>query len=398
MEKIKKIVENVYKEMLPIRRDFHAHPELSEQEERTAEKISEYLTAWNIPHIKNVAGHGIVATIEGKRPANNSQQYKVLGIRADIDALPIQEKNDVPFKSQNPGIMHACGHDIHTTALLGTAKVLKQLEDEVNGTVKFFFQPSEETIGGADQMIKAGCLENPNTDAVLAFHVAPELPCGTVEFRKGKMNAASCEFSITVTGRSCHGAHPHLGSDPILAASQIVVGLQSIVSRKLAPVNTGLITVGKFEAGSKGNIIPSEAKLTGIIRALDNDTRTFLKDSLKSFAENTALALGTTTLVQFKDSYPALENDKEMTEIMVSVAEKLFPEENIKYMSAPSLGADDFSYFTQATKGIYFNIGTLRENETIPQSLHNEYYNPDEDSIRIGMLMEVAGVFEILSK
>lgn len=398
MEKTKELVQVIYDEVVAIRRDLHAHPELSEHEERTAEKISQYLTDWGIPHTKNVAGHGIVAILEGKKGIPENQKYKAVGIRADIDALPIHEATDVPYKSQNCGVMHACGHDIHTAVLLGTAKILKTLETDLNGTVKFFFQPSEETIGGANQMIEAGCLENPKTEAVLAFHVAPDLPCGTVEFRKGKMNAASCEFNIIVKGNSCHGAHPQLGCDPIVIASQIVVGLQSIVSRNLDPVNTGLITVGMFEAGSKGNIIPGEAKLTGIIRALDNDTRTFLKEKLKSFAENTARAFDGEAQVNFKDSYPALENDSEMTEIMESVAKKLLSEDMIKYMPAPSLGADDFSYFTQNAKGVYFNIGTLRKNETVPQALHNEYFNPDENCIKTGMLMEVAGVFEVLGK
>lgn len=398
MKKAVELIDDIYPEILDIRRDFHAHPELSEQEERTSGKISTYLTEWGIPHAKNVAGKGIVAVIEGRKKPSPSQKFKVVGIRADMDALPIEEKTKLPYSSQNPGVMHACGHDIHTSALLGTAKVLKSLEDELSGTVKFFFQPSEETIGGARQMIEEGCLENPHTEAVLAFHVAPDLPCGMVEFRRGKMNAASCEFGITVRGSSCHGAHPQLGCDPIVAASQIVVGLQSIVSRNLNPVSTGLITVGKFEAGIKGNIIPAEAELTGIIRALDNDTRTFLKDRLKSFAESTAAAFGAEAEVRFKDSYPALENDREMTEIIEAVAKKLFTGDKIKYMPAPSLGADDFSYFTQAAKGVYFNVGTLRENETVPQSLHNEHYNPDEYSLKVGMLMEVMSVFEILSR
>ena len=271
-ERVKHLIAEIFKEVVEIRRDFHMHPELSEHEERTMRKISEYLTAWNISHQTNIGGHGVVGMIEGKARSATGRKYDAVGLRADIDALPIQEEVDCAFRSVHAGVMHACGHDIHTAMLLGTAKILKALEDQFSGTVKLFFQPAEETVGGAAQMIRDGCMEAPVVGAVLAFHVAPYLPTGTIEFCRGKMNAATCDLSIKVEGISCHGAHPEGGVDAIVVGAQIVTALQSIISRNLSPTNAGIITVGQFHAGVKDNVIAGSAKLTGTLRALDPDT------------------------------------------------------------------------------------------------------------------------------
>lgn len=397
MNHITQEIDRIYDEIVEIRRDFHQHPELSEQEERTASKISQYLTSWGIPHQTGLAGFGICAMIQGKKTPASGGKFRTIGIRADMDALPIRERNEVPYCSQTEGVMHACGHDMHTAILLGTAKILKSMEQELPGTVKFFFQPAEETIGGADRMIQSGCMENPKVDAVLALHVAPTVPSGMVEFCLGKMNAASTELEIRIHGASCHGAHPNLGIDPILVGAYVITGLQSIVSRTLSPTNAGLVTIGQFHAGSKDNVIPNEAILTGIIRALDNDTREVLKQKAEQIACRTAEAFGATATVTLKDSYPALVNDPEVGAIIETMARRELSAGRICHMPEPSLGADDFSYFTNAAKGFYFNIGTKRPAEDRPQNLHNEWYNPDEYAMKTGMFMEAAGVLELLN-
>ncbi|MFV0517998.1 MAG: M20 family metallopeptidase [Aminipila sp.] len=390
MEKI----NNIYDEIVQIRRDLHEQPELSEEESRTAELISRFLQENNIEHEKNIAGHGIVAIIYGKAKPNKNQKFTTVGIRGDIDALPIEECVDVPFKSKIKGVMHACGHDIHTATLMGTAKILKQLEDELQGNVKFFFEPAEETIGGAKQMIESGCLKNPDVDVVLGMHIAPDIEVGKVEFRRGKMNAASTEFEINVQGVSCHGAHPEEGIDSIVVMSHIICALQSIITRNLAPTNPGIISIGQIQGGRKNNVIANETHVWGIIRALDNNTRDYIKQRVKCISENIAQGFGAKVNIEFFDSYPALENDDEISEILEKTAERVLSKENLRFLAEPSLGADDFSYFSQEAKGLYFNVGCLSHGEK-HQMLHNEYLNPHEESIRVGMMMQIFGTIDL---
>lgn len=398
MVDLKNKIDEILADIIQIRRELHQNPELSEYEVGTALKISEHLDSWRIQHQMGVAGNGVVAWVEGKAKQKDGQRFNVIGIRADIDALPIQEAVDIPFRSIKSGVMHACGHDIHTAVLLGTAKILKDLEDIIPGTVKFFFQPAEETIGGAERMIQAGCMENPTVDVVMGLHVAPEIPVGCLEFCRGKMNAASTEFKIWVEGIECHGAHPDAGVDPIVAACHIVCALQSIVSRDISPTNPTVITVGQFHAGKKNNIIPKEAVLSGIIRALNMKTRTQLKKRVEEVACQCAQAFGASAKVQFTDSYPVLINDDEIEIILEKAAKKFLPKNKIYHCTEPSMGADDFSYFSRRAKTVYFNIGTMGEGETIPQHVHSEYFMPDEHCIEIGMMMEIMGTLELFGQ
>ena len=395
-DNIKKRIDEIYDETVEIRRDLHMHPELSEHEVRTAQKISEYLASWGIHHRCGGAGNGIVAWIEGKKPAQGDLLFRGVGIRADMDALPVKELADVPFRSVNEGVMHACGHDIHTAVALGSARILKEMESEFSGAVKFFFQPSEETVGGADRMIAEGCLMNPPVDAVAGLHVAPLVPSGDLELCRGRMNAASTEFELTVSGKSCHGAHPDDGADPILAASHIVAGLQSIISRNLSPANPGLITVGKFISGTANNVIPEKAVLSGIIRALDNETQRFIKDRLLSLASSTAEAFGARADIYFRDSYPALVNDDFLLDTVREAAQECLGSDRIHFMPEPSLGSDDFSYFSNAVRSIYFNLGTKKEGGPSSDILHSAYYCPDEESMKSGMLIEIMSVLRLL--
>lgn len=392
--RVRELIEQNYEEIRDIRRDLHQHPELSEHEERTMAKICSYLDEWGIPYTSGIGGHGVVGIVEGKAASAG----RAVAIRADIDALPIQESVECEFKSVNDGVMHACGHDIHTAMLLGAGKVLKTLENEFSGAVKLFFQPAEETVGGAAQMIADGCMQNPDVSEIISFHVAPYLPTGTIEFCRGKMNAATCELIIDVEGVSCHGAHPEGGVDAIVAASQIVTALQSIISRNLSPANAGIITIGQFHAGTKNNIIAGNAHLSGTIRALDPDTMETLKNRIKITCENIAAAYGGSCIVTLHDGYPALINDDALTEKMNGLALELFGKDKVVYMPEPSLGADDFAYFTQRCPGVYMNIGTDSGQEAVEQKLHSEYYNPDEEAMKSGILMETIGVLELLDK
>lgn len=391
-------IDEIFEEIVGIRRELHANPELSQQEVNTSKVISEFLTKHEIKHETGIAGHGIVAMIQGKAKAVEGQKYLTVGIRADMDALPIHEKVDVPFKSKKKGVMHACGHDIHIATLLGAAKILKEMEDILSGNIKLFFEPAEETVGGAKQMIEAGCLMNPRVDAVIGLHITPEVETGMVQFRRGKMNAASTEFEITVEGVACHGAHPENGVDTIVAASSLVCMLQTIITRNLSPTNPSVVTVGQIHGGNKNNVISGETVLSGIIRALDNSSRSFIKKRVKEIGEHVVCAFGAKVKVEFTDSYPALVNDDELGDILEAVAERILTKEKVCFLQEPSLGADDFSYFSEAVKAVYFNIGCLNREEITHQTLHSEQLNPSEECIRTGMLMEVFSVLELFQQ
>lgn len=390
------LIDRILPQVVELRREFHAHPELSEQEVWTENRICQVLDEVGIPYEAGVAGHGVVAWLEGKGAPNPEREYQVIGIRADMDALPVQELSTLPFASKMEGVMHACGHDIHTAVALGSAMALKQLEGKFSGTVKFFFQPAEETIGGAERMIQAGCLEHPSVDGVIGLHIAPNIPVGQVEFVRGKMNAASAEWYMTVEGVSCHGAHPDDGIDPIVVGAAIVTALQTISSRRHAPTEPVIVTVGSFHAGTAGNVIPQEAHMKGIIRALDLETRTAMKNQLKTMAEGIALAHGAKAHVTFKDSYPSHANHRGLGDLVEGVAREILPDGSVVIGEVPNMGADDFAYFSQATHGCYFNIGTKGEEQQEGQVLHSPYIEPHEDCIKVGLMVEVAAVMKLL--
>ena len=391
-EEIKAKVDEIYEDIVSIRRQIHSHPELSEHEENTAITIQKELDRLGIPYEKDVAGHGVYATIYGKNREHG------VGIRADIDALPILEKTESTFKSQNPGVMHACGHDIHTSILLGTARILNEIKDQLPGSVRLLFQPSEETIGGAYQMIQEGALKSPKIDSVIGLHVEPGVACGKVQIIPGTMNAASCEFYVKVKGETTHGAHPDRGIDALLPACAIVNGFQSIITRRLDPANTALITVGQFHSGTKNNIVSGKADFSGIIRTLNLPTRDFIKKEMEKMACSIAESYGASAEIEFHDSYPSLENDPVLFEYVKEECEALLGKENMVVHDLPSLGADDFAYFCHDSRGLYYNIGTRRAEEEKAYPIHSEYFNPDEECIRVGIMTEIANVFRILDE
>ena len=389
---VKSRVDSIYDEIVAVRRELHAHPELSGMEYQTSERICEKLRQWGIEYKTGFADTGIVAIIRGEKPG------KTIAIRGDIDALPIAEKVDVSFRSVNDGVMHACGHDIHTAITLGTGKLFQDMRERLHGNVKLFFQPAEETIGGAARMIEGGCMENPKVDVAIGLHVEPAIPVGAVELARGKMNAASTEVDITVRGISCHGAHPSDGVDAIMTMSLIITALQSFISRNIAPQNQVILTFGTINGGRKRNILADEVSVSGILRTLDSQTNDYAKKRITEIVEGVATAMGATAELCIKDCFPALINSGEIFDIAEPLAIKLLGKGNVYYQDKPSMGADDFACFINYNKGLYYNLGTRGAAQEGLQALHSEVFEPDEECIKVGMLMNVECALALLKQ
>lgn len=381
------LVGEAEKWAISLRQDFHRWPELGNEEYRTSERIKTELKHLNI-EVKQILPTGLVGIVKG------DQGKKTVAIRADMDALPIQEMVSLPFTSERKGIMHACGHDVHMAVLLGTAMVLSKIKDEINGTVKFIFQPAEETTGGAKRMIEKGCLD-PKTDFILGLHVKPDLPAGVIGMKYGKVHASSDMFRIAVRGRTCHGAYPDLGIDSVTAAAQIVTGAQSIVSRNISPLNSAVITFGRIHGGTAVNLLADSVILEGTIRALDTCSRELLKSRLKEMAQWTAKAYGAKADVKFIKGYPALMNDNLIVETVKNLAICGTGIDKVVELKEPTMGVEDFSYYLEKVPGAFFFLGSGykgRENEGI----HSDEFEVDEKCIGIGIQLEVMSVLKLL--
>ena len=387
-------IDEIYAELVEIRRELHENPELSQNEYRTQGKIRDYLDEHGIENFP-CAGTGVVGIIRGKNKG------KTVGIRADIDALPIHEKNNVSYSSMNPGVMHACGHDAHTAILLGTGKIIKELadsKDSINGNVKLFFQPAEETIGGAERMVNEGCMEEPKVDYVLGLHVQPYLDAGKVELKYGKLNASTDSISISLKGKAAHGAYPDNGIDAIVMAGSVITALQSIVSRNTSPLDSVVISLGKISGGIKDNIIADEVIITGTLRTLDDKTRKYTKERISSIVDNVAAAFGGEGLTTFHEGYQALINDNEIVDVIRESSEKLFGKENVQFKEFPSLGAEDFSYFLDIAKGAFFHLGCGSSLRGITYPLHTEHFDIDEECLKVGVRLQVENILFLLKK
>lgn len=389
---IRALADDVFDETMKIRRRLHRHPELSGQEEETARLVCAQLEALGIPYTPGIAGHSVCGLIRG------ADQTRAAAIRADMDALPIEEKNSLPFRSQNPGVMHACGHDMHSAILLGSAKVLRKLQAELPFCVKLFFQAAEETTGGARQMIEAGCLQDPVVEYVIGLHVEPALESGCVQFTPGAAKAASCEFAVTVKGRSCHGAHPQDGLDPLLPACKMVLALQTVAGRRPIATDGALITVGQLHSGTKNNIIPAESSFSGIIRTLHGEQRAFLKEQIKAVCRDIAADAGAACAFSFADSYPVLVNDEHLLAVVRRAAAEALGPNKIKISHTASMGCDDFAYFCHGARSLYYDLGVARPGQTDAAPVHSEQFCPDEEAIRTGILTEVTGILRIMEE
>lgn len=341
--------------------------------------IIDKLRSWGISFRAPVAGTGVVALIEGRDPGS-----RIIALRADIDALPIEEANDVPYRSQHPGVMHACGHDVHTTCLLGAAYILQQLRHEWKGTVKLIFQPGEEKHpGGASLMIRDGALENPRPSGILGLHVHPELPVGYLGFRSGISMASADEIYITIKGKGGHAASPHLTTDTILAASQVVVSLQQVISRHKDPFSPSVLSICAFNGGYTTNVIPTEVKLLGTFRAMNEEWRFRAHNLIRQTIEHTATAMGSQAEVEIPVGYPCLINDAQLTQRARQLAEAYVDPEHVKEVDA-RMGAEDFAFYSQVIPACFFRLGVAPPDKGIGPTVHTPQFNIDENAIELG--------------
>ena len=319
----------------------------------------------------------------------------MLAIREDIDALPIAENTGLPFASRHAGISHACGHDIHTAVLMGTAKILKSYRKELCGTVKFLFQPAEEGLGGSLTMIENGALENPKVDYILACHTWPEMPAGSIGVRKGAMLGASDTFTITVTGKGGHAAHPHKGIDPVVIAAHIITQLQTIVSRRIAPVDAAVVTVGHLTAGTVSNIIPNEAVMEGTVRTQDPDTRKKVAEYMEQLAVGTARAMGGDAKVDYHFGVGPTMNDPVLIDKISEAVSQVLGPDKLLQVPVPSMGAEDFAFYLEKVPGALFRLGTFDERPESRWALHNPSILFNEEAIPTGIAAMTASVFQI---
>ncbi len=379
---IRRRADELYADVLTIRRHLHAHPELSFREFNTVSFVEEQLQKIGITDIKRIAGTGLVAHIQGREPAS-----KCIALRADMDALPISEENDIPYVSQNAGVMHACGHDVHTSCLLGAARILHEMRDQFTGTIKLLFQPGEESHpGGASIMIEEGALKAPVPQAIFGLHVFPNLPSGTVGFRPGRYMASADEIYITIHGKGGHAAQPHQTVDPIAIAALVITGLQQIIARKCDPMSPSVLTFGKIAGGFATNVIPEKVELLGTFRAMDEKWRYEAHKWIKDFTEQTCAAYGATATVEIPIGYPVLFNDPPLTDKATSWAAIYAGAGNVHPLEM-RMGAEDFAFYTHHVPGCFFRIGTNRNNTEYTTPVHNPRFNVDEESLKTGMGM-----------
>ena len=393
IEQVKALANKYKEDVIVIRRYLHQHPELSFKEYETSKYIQSKLDEWGITYEAGIVKTGIVVLIEGNNPAK-----KVIALRADIDALPIQEENNFPFKSVNDGVMHACGHDLHTSSLLGVVKILNELKSEFEGTVKCFFQPGEERLpGGASLMIKEGILENPKPEIVFGQHVYPDLPCGKVGFRPGIYMASADELYMTVHGKGGHGALPHKNVDPVLITSHIMVALQQVVSRQANPDVPTVLSFGKVVANGSTNVIPAKVELEGTFRTFNEEWRAEAHEKMVKMAKSIAESMGGACDFEVRKGYPFLVNDEHVTLRAKKVAQQFLGAENVVDLDL-RMTAEDFAYYSQEMPGCFYRLGTARPEEQKVSGLHTSTFNLDENAIELGVgLMAAMAIEELKS-
>jgi amidohydrolase len=406
-QKIIQLAEKVEEKVIEWRRHIHQNPELSNREFNTAKYIVKHLKSLGIEVKEEVAYTGVVGILKGNKPG------KVVALRADMDALPVTERNDLPFKStvrstyngKETGVMHACGHDSHVAILMGVAEVLSQMKDEIHGTVKFIFQPAEEGApkgeeGGAELMVKEGALKNPDVDAIFGLHISSGLEVGKISYRFGGIMAAAQSFEINVKGKQAHGSRPWTSVDPIVVSAQIITGLQTIVSRESELTKEGaVITIGMINAGIRSNIIPESAKMVGTIRTLDYDMQKFINKRMEEMVPAIAKAYRAEATIEIEKGYPITYNHVELTKQMLPSLKRMAKEGNVYAISAIT-GAEDFSFFQQEVPGLYFFLGG-KSPETKPEDVgghHTPDFVLDESGFVLGVKAMSALTLDYLSE
>ena len=381
IKKIKDLANTYAPEFIEVRHHLHAHPELSYQEFETSFFVQNKLKELGIP-FEVKATTGVVGLIKGKNP-----DKRIIALRADMDALPIKEENDIPYKSTNNGVMHACGHDVHTACLLGAAKILTELKDDWEGTIKLIFQPGEEkNPGGASLMIKEGVLENPRPEAILALHVNTILEVGQLSFRSGKVMASADELYFTIKGKGGHAASPHLTVDPILISSHLIIALQQLISRKNNPFNPSVLSITAINGGNTTNVIPNEVKLMGTFRAMDEAWRFKAHDLIRKLTTDLVHSMGGEADLHIDIGYPCVMNNEHVNTIARKKAGEYLGTEKISETEL-RMGAEDFGYYAQQIPACFYRLGTMNPAKGITAGVHTPTFNIDEDAIEIGMGM-----------
>ena len=383
---LRALVEAQKNWMVDIRRRLHRIPERGFAEVKTQQVIMETLDALGIPYTTERTW--VVGVIEGALPG------QVVALRADMDALPLEEPEGLPFRSEHPGMMHACGHDAHMTMVLGAAKVLMGMRDRLPGTVKLLFQPAEETDGGAEPMVQRGVMENPHVDRAYGLHVQPYLPVGVIETRAGTLNASTDDVELTIHGRSSHGAYPESGADAIVCAAQVITSLQTLVSRNVSPLASAVLSLGMISGGTAGNIICDRVSLRGTLRTANGEIRAMMKRRIAEVASGVAAAMGCTAEVCITSGYAALVNDEAEAGRVMRVGARLLGEKNVVRKAAPSMGGEDFSFFCERVPGAFFHLGCVKKEDMPAPLLHSRDFHLDEDCLTVGAMMHVALVLD----
>lgn len=389
---VREQVSSFIDDLISIRRHLHANPELSFAEEKTSQYISSLLSEWQIEHETNIGGHGIVGLIKGRNP-----ESKVVALRADMDALPITELNTVDYRSQNDGVMHACGHDVHMTCLLGAIKILNDNKDSLEGTVKFIFQPAEEYLpGGAIKMIEEGVLENPKVDMIFGLHVFPEMEVGKAGIRPGPYMASTDEINLTVKGRGGHAAIKSSFDDTVYSASEIIVNIKQAVEKVAPKGYPTVLSFGKVTANGAYNVIPSDVTIKGTFRTFNENWRKEVHDIIRETSAETATKHNTKCEVFINDGYPVLENDERLTEKFSRSSAEFIGPENVIDLEMRTTG-EDFARFTQLIPGFFFRLGVANQEKGIKSNLHTPTFDIDERSIETGAGLLIWNTLEMLN-
>lgn len=376
--------------LVAVRRHLHQNPELSDQELETQKFIMTKLSEMGVDEYQPIARTGVVAVIRGQEGGNT------VALRADIDALPMQESNDVPYRSQVPQVSHACGHDAHTAIALGVARYFSERRKQFKGIVKLLFQPAEETIGGAKRMVEEGCMNNPKVDYVLGKHVMPYMETGKVEVKYGKLNASTDSLTIDIIGKASHGAYPDTGVDALLAASAVVQGVHTIVSRNVSPLESVVISLGTIKGGTKSNTICDQVTLKGTMRTVNETVRMATKGRLTKMVEDTASAFGAKGVVDISPGYDALINDDGIVDVIRETAETQLGPEKVRHKEYPSMGAEDFSFFLNEARGAFYHLGCGNREKGITASTHSVDFNIDEDCLAVGVYLDICIIEKLL--
>lgn len=379
LNRIKELSTSISSRLVEIRRHIHAHPELSGEEYQTAAFIAGVLSANGLHVEEGIGRTGVIGELKGTKYTDS-----VLAIRTDMDALPIQERTSLEYASRIPGVMHACGHDIHTTVGLGTAMVLSQIASELGGKVRFIFQPAEEIAQGANWMVKDGVMNN--VAAILGLHVFPSIPAGSIGIRYGALTAAADDLEIIIIGESGHGARPHEAIDAIWIASQVITSLQQAISRTQNPLRPVVLSIGKINGGRAPNVIADRVQLLGTVRSLHPETRNNLPDWIEKIVSNVCNSYNAKYQVNYRQGVPSVQNDNTLTQLLQSAAEEAWTNERVQILPEPSLGAEDFSIYLEHAPGAMFRLGVGYEERIINHPLHHPQFEVDESAIMTGVV------------